>query len=83
MSPEQIIQKQIAEEIDLIPEEKRKELYELIRNFRVNLKELDNKANQIMEFAGSWLDIPEEEFNNFYTDIEQRRQNSVSRRSEF
>ena len=78
MSPEQII-----EEINLIPEEKRQELYKLIRDFRIGLKESDSKANQIMQFAGSWLDIPEENFDNFCTEIEQRRQANLARRSEF
>lgn len=84
MSPEQIIQQQIAAEINLIPEAKRQELYELIHNFRINLKEPEstNRASQIMDFAGSWSDIPEEDFNDFYIDIEQRRQNSRSRRDE-
>lgn len=78
MSPEQII-----EEINLIPEEKRQELYKLIRDFRIGLEESDSEANQIMQFAGSWLDITEEDFNNFCTEIEQRRQANSARRSEF
>lgn len=39
MSPEKIIQNKITEEINLIPEENRQELYELIRSFRTNLKQ--------------------------------------------
>jgi hypothetical protein len=83
MSSEPITQKQIAEEISLIPEENRQELYELIRNFRVGLKPDESRANKIMQFAGSWLDISEEDFNSFYEEIEQRRQASSSRRFEF
>lgn len=36
-----------------------------------------------MEFAGSWLDISDEDFNDFGEEIEQRRQVSASRRFEF
>jgi hypothetical protein len=38
MSLEQIDQNQIIDEINLIPEDKRKELYELIHNFRISLE---------------------------------------------
>jgi hypothetical protein len=82
MSSEQITQKQFVEEISLIPEENRQELYELIRNFRIGLKQDESRANKIMQFAGSWLNISEEDFNNFDEEIEQRRQAS-SRRLEF
>ena len=38
MSPEQIDQNQIIADINLIPKDKRKELYELIHNFRMGLE---------------------------------------------
>jgi hypothetical protein len=83
MSSEPITQKQIEEEISLIPEENRQELYELIYSFRVGLKPDESRASKIMQFAGSWLDISEEDFRGFYEEIEQRRQASSSRRLEF
>ncbi|VEP18060.1 conserved hypothetical protein [Hyella patelloides LEGE 07179] len=83
MSPEKIIQNKITEEINLIPEENRQELYELIRSFRTNLKQKKSDSDRIMEFAGSWLDISDEDFNDFGEEIEQRRQVSASRRFEF
>jgi hypothetical protein len=35
-----------------------------------------------MKFAGIWEDLPEEDFRNFCDEVEQRRQNSLSRRFE-
>jgi hypothetical protein len=79
MTPKQINQNQIIAEINLIPEDKRKELYELIHNFRIGLERSNNK-DKIMQFAGSWSDMPEEDFSDFCEEIEQRRQITSSRR---
>ena len=70
----------IIEEISLIPEDKLTELYNLIHHFRIGLKESENNVNEIMEFAGCWQDLSEEEFTNFSQEIEQRRQISSLRR---
>lgn len=83
MTPEQINQNQIIEEINLIPEDKRKELYDLIHKFRISLERAHNNINEIMQFAGTWSDMPEEDFSNFCVETEQRRQASLSRRFEY
>jgi hypothetical protein len=80
MSPEQIDRTKIIAEINLIPEDKRKELYNLIHEFRIGLERSHNNVDEIMQFAGSWSDIPEEDFSDFCEEIEQRRQASSSRR---
>ena len=59
--------------INLIPEGRRKELYELIHQFRIGLERPKHNQNEIMQFAGSWLDMPEEDFSDFCEEIEQRR----------
>jgi len=66
----------IIEEINLIPEDKLIELYDLIHGFRLTLKPSENNVNEIMKFAGCWQDLSEEEFTDFSQEIEQRRQNS-------
>ncbi len=73
MSPEQIDQNQIIAEINLIPEDKCKELYELIHQFRMDLERSHNNIDEIMQFACSWSDMPEEDFNDFCEEIEQLR----------
>jgi predicted RNase H-like HicB family nuclease len=42
--------------------------------------ELPSEGKEIMKFAGIWEDLPEEDFRNFCEEVEQRRQNSSSRR---
>ena len=81
MSSKQVSHARIVEEINLIPAEKRQELYELIHSFRVSLKSEENKTNEIMDFAGSWSNLDEQDFKNFNEEIEQRRQ-TRSRRFE-
>ena len=49
MSPEQIDQNQIIAEINLIPEDKRKELYELIHKFRMDLERSQNNQLAIIK----------------------------------
>lgn len=77
-----ISQNQIIEEINLIPDHRRKELYDLIHQFRISLErsEEEKSINKIMQFAGSWLDNSEDSFKYFDKEIEQRRQTSSSRR---
>jgi predicted RNase H-like HicB family nuclease len=53
---------------DIFPEEK--------------LSQLPFEGKEIIKFAGIWEDIPEEDFINFCEEVEQRRQNSLSRRFE-
>lgn len=70
----------IIEEINLIPEDKLTELYNLIHGFRITLKSSANNINEIMAFAGCWQDLSDEEFTDFSEEIEQRRQSSSRRR---
>jgi hypothetical protein len=72
--------KQLIEEIDLIPENKHKELYDLIHKFRMDLEQIPNNIDEIMQWAGSWSDMSESAFNDFCEEIEQRRQSFLSRR---
>jgi len=46
------------------------------------LSQLPSEGKKIIKFAGIWEDIPEEDFINFCEEVEQRRQNSLSRRFE-
>ncbi|MEL6462033.1 MAG: hypothetical protein AAFQ91_27995 [Cyanobacteria bacterium J06621_15] len=75
-----IDQNQIIAEINLIPEDRRRELYELIHQFRIGLDQQKHNQDEIMQFAGSWSDMPEEDFSDFCEEIEQRRQATSSRR---
>lgn len=85
MYQEEFIKNKIVEKVSLIPREKQQELYELIRDFRTSLNPKKNNqsqegcsTNSIMEFAGSWSDLPSEDFDDFCEGIAQRRPSSIS-----
>lgn len=44
------------------------------------LHQSEHKINEIIQFAGSWSDLPEEYFKNFYEEAEERRRTSSSRK---
>jgi len=71
----------VIEEINLLPSEKLKDLYEFIHYFRLGLEPSAspiNKAQQILALAGSWADMPNETFKSFFEEIDQRRQQAFT-----
>ncbi|MGK7952969.1 MAG: hypothetical protein AB4368_30315 [Xenococcaceae cyanobacterium] len=68
-----ISQNRLIKEISLIPEDRHQELYDLIYTFRMGLNQPEHKLDEIMQFAGSWSDLSEEDFKNFYEEVEERR----------
>lgn len=72
----QFFKSQLIAEIDLIPEDKLEDLYKLINKFRIRVNSKDNH-DQIMQFAGAWKNLSDEEFDN---EMEKRRQNSFIER---
>jgi hypothetical protein len=70
----------IFEEIDLIPEDKLSEIYDLLHHFRLGLEAAKNRDKSVMQFAGSWQDMPDEVFTAFAQDIAKRRKRAFSRR---
>jgi hypothetical protein len=74
------VREKIIEEIKLIPEDKLSELYRLVHHLRLQSEPLSDRSEEIMTFAGCWQDIPEEEFEQFYSEIAERRRASSARR---
>ena len=79
------IRNKVLEEIHLLPEDKLKEIYDLIHFFRLGLQKgkSKDKSKSIMNYAGIWEDMPEEEFNDFSKEVEMRRKNAFISRSGF
>lgn len=73
------IKHKVMQEIDLIPEDKLTDLYELIHYFRVGLEKSELKK-PTLAFAGCWQDMPDEMFNDFTAEIKQRRHQAFARR---
>ncbi len=78
MSPS-TIRRKVQEEIAMIPDEKIAKLFDLVHHFRRRSRPSEN-AERIMSLAGSWADMPEEEYASFVSEIEARRHRAGTRR---
>lgn len=74
------VREKVLEEIKSIPEEKLPEIFDFIHSFRLNTQLSIAKSDQAMSFAGCWQDMPDEVYDEFITEISQRRQAAFSRR---
>ena len=77
------IQLKMIDEIRLIPQDRLSRLYDLIHFYRLGLEANQNNSAEIMQFAGCWEDMPNEEFENFINEISERRKQTLSRRRNY
>lgn len=63
------IRTKLITEINLIPDDKLEELYNIIRNFRLDDEISKTLLEQTMEFAGCWNDMSDEMFADFNDEI--------------
>ena len=70
----------LLDEISKIPDEKVADIYNFIHDFRLGLQVREVNPNKILKLAGSWKDMPEEDFNEFLEDVVTRRKNAFSLR---
>ena len=73
----------VLKEIQLLPEEKLKEIYDLIHFFRLGFQKVKRKNESIMNFAGIWKEMSEKDFNNFSNEVEMRRKNAFITRRDY
>ncbi len=71
---------QIIEELGQIPEPKMAELYDLIHYFRLGLQSEKKKGNPTLSLAGTWSDMPDEQFRFLQDEIPERRRQAFSER---
>ncbi len=78
-----LIKSKVLQEIELIPEDRLADLYNFIHYFRLGLEKSQiTKPKAILAFAGCWADMPDELFNDFSTEIRQRRDQAFTQRRE-
>ena len=76
------IRDKVVKEIDKIPENGLKEIYNFIRAFRLRYGNTGNGSKRTIDFAGCWKSMPDKEFDDFTREIERRRIGAFSRRHE-
>ena len=73
----------VVEELEKIPQDKLPELYDLIHHYRLGLEQRGGHRSQILQLAGSWREMTDEEFTTFLKEITERRSTAfASRRSD-
>jgi hypothetical protein len=71
----------VIQEIEAFPNDQLISLYKFIHYFRLGLeKEQKSPGEDIMQFAGCWKDMSDEDFQDFLAEIEQRRHNAFTGR---
>ncbi len=72
----------VIEEIHAIPEEKLREIYDVIHFFRVGVASVKPAShNKIMSYARCWDDMPHDMFDSLLHDISARRAEVFSGRT--
>jgi hypothetical protein len=71
----------VIHEIEAVPDEQLIPLYMFIHYFRLGLeKEQKAQEEDMMQFAGCWKDMADEDFQEFLAEIEHRRHHAFSER---
>ena len=78
MSPS-MIRRKVEQEIARVTDDRLAKLYDLVHDFRRRARPPDS-AERILSLAGSWADMPEEEYGSFVREIEERRHRAGARR---
>lgn len=75
-----IEREKLLEEVNRIPDDKLRQVYEILHYFRIGVEVSPDVTYDVMHYAGSWRDMPEEDFANFIDEISTRRRLAFSRR---
>ncbi|WP_446008281.1 hypothetical protein [Candidatus Electrothrix sp.] len=70
----------VIEEIRLVPKNRLRDVYNFIHFFRLGLEKVQDESEDIMQFAGCWQDMTDEEFEDFSQEITDRRRQAFSGR---
>ncbi|MBD3276167.1 MAG: hypothetical protein GF372_12700 [Candidatus Marinimicrobia bacterium] len=76
------MKRKVVEELDRIPQSKLPEIYDLIHHYRLGLKQGSARKAQILELAGSWKSMTEDQFSLFMQEITDRRSQAFQHRRE-
>ena len=63
---------QVIDEIRLVPKDRLREIYNFIHFFRLGLEKSQDNTEDIMQFAGCWQDMKDEDFEQFSQEMTER-----------
>jgi hypothetical protein len=77
------IKNKVLQEIDLLPDDRLPDVYNFIHFFRLGIEKAEGAgAQSILAFAGTWQEMPDEMFEEFVVEVEERRRQAFTRRRE-
>jgi hypothetical protein len=74
------MREKILDEIAKIPDEKVPEIFDFIHYFRMGLGQKTTNPQKILQLAGSWKDLTDDEYNEFIENIMNRRKGAFNSR---
>lgn len=74
------IYEKMVDEIKQIPEERQKQIFDIIHHFRIGLQISQKNTHQPGNYAGCWKDMPQDIYEDFLNEVNQRRHTAFSRR---
>ncbi len=79
-----ILRDKVIQEINLIPPEKLSEVYNFVHYFRIGTEKEKTRttASSLLSYAGTWKNMKDEVFDDFLSDIDNRRKRAFVERRE-
>jgi len=74
-----ITYEKIVNEINQIPVAFLQDVYELLHNFHIQINQKEQNRNKILQFAGSWSDLSENDFADITQEIQRNRNEMFSK----
>jgi len=71
-----LLKNKLLEEISKIPDDRVPEIFDFLHYFRIGLNIKTTNPQKVLQLAGSWNDMSENEFEDFLSDIASRRKNA-------
>ncbi|MFZ5516804.1 MAG: hypothetical protein ACOY90_09215 [Candidatus Zhuqueibacterota bacterium] len=75
------MRKKLLDEISKIPDDKVPVIFDFLHYFRLGLGMKASSPEKILQLAGSWKDMTEDDFEDFLNDVKTRRKNAFMSRS--
>ena len=75
------MREKLINEITKIPDEKVSDVFDFVHYFRLGLGVKSSDPEKILQLAGSWEDMSNDDFDKFLTEMKTRRKNAFSSRN--
>jgi hypothetical protein len=75
-----VMKNKLMNEINLLPEDKLGEVYNFVHYFRLGTEKNKQDSGNLLSFSGAWSDMSNEVFDDYLSNITERRSKAFSGR---